>query len=420
MRQKKIMLLGGIHYLLPAIEAAHKQGYYVITADYLPHNVAHKYSDEYINVSIIDKEAVLQAARDKHIDGILSFAVDPGVTTAAYVQEQMGLPSMGPYESVRILQNKAQFRNFLRDNGFNVPWSESYSDIKQAMLHTHQLPFPVIVKPTDSAGSKGVTKVENLNDYLPALQCAFEQSFSHQVIVEQFIDAYGCSSDSDCLSVDGKLKVVTFSSQYFDLSAANPFTPAAFSWPSTFSIQQQQYLSAELQRLISLLGMKTTLYNVESRIGKDGKPYLMEVSPRAGGNRLAEMIRYATGVDIITAAIRAAVGDRIEDLDKIEYKKNIAYIVLHAPKQGYFSGIDINEDFYNKHQLEPLDIWVQKGEKVDAFTGSNNTIGTLPLQFNSNSEIIHFLNDMNNLIKINVDVNPIIDVSTIAPPYVSY
>ena len=72
------MLLGGLRYLLPAIRAAHEQGYYVITADYLPNNIAHKYSDEYVNVSIVDKEAVLKVAREKQIDGIMSFACDPG------------------------------------------------------------------------------------------------------------------------------------------------------------------------------------------------------------------------------------------------------------------------------------------------------------------------------------------------------
>ena len=77
MRQKKLMLLGGIRYLLPVIEAAHEQGYYVITADYLPDNIAHRYSDEYVNVSIIDKEAVLKVAREKEIDGILSSEDNP-------------------------------------------------------------------------------------------------------------------------------------------------------------------------------------------------------------------------------------------------------------------------------------------------------------------------------------------------------
>ena len=114
MKQKKIMLLGGIRYLLPVIKAAHEQGYYVITADYLPNNIAHKYSDEYVNVSIIDKEAVLKVAQEKQIDGIMSFGVDPGVVAASYVQNKMGLPSFGPFESVEILQNKDKFRAFLQ------------------------------------------------------------------------------------------------------------------------------------------------------------------------------------------------------------------------------------------------------------------------------------------------------------------
>ena len=109
---KKLMLLGGSRYALPVIETAHKLGVYVITCDYLPENIAHRYSDQYCNVSIIDKEAVLKVAKEFQIDGIISFACDPGVVTAAYVAEKLGLPSCGTYESVSILQNKAKFRNF--------------------------------------------------------------------------------------------------------------------------------------------------------------------------------------------------------------------------------------------------------------------------------------------------------------------
>ena len=129
MKQKKLMLLGGIRYLLPVIKAAHEQGYYVITCDYLPDNIAHKYADKYINVSIIDKEAVLKVAKEEQIDGIMSFGVDPGVVSASYVQEQMGLPSFGPHENIVILQNKDKFRQFLKENGFNVPWAKGFDNI---------------------------------------------------------------------------------------------------------------------------------------------------------------------------------------------------------------------------------------------------------------------------------------------------
>ena len=115
--QKKLLLLGGSRYILPVIEAAHKLGIYVITCDYLPDNIAHKYSDEYCNVSIIDKDAVLEAAKERNVDGVMSFACDPGVVTAAYVAEKMGLPSCGSFESVSILQNKGRFRKFLAEHG---------------------------------------------------------------------------------------------------------------------------------------------------------------------------------------------------------------------------------------------------------------------------------------------------------------
>ena len=94
---KKLMILGGSRYIVPVIEKAHELGIYVITCDYLPDNIAHKYSDEYINVSIVEKEEVLKVAQQLKIDGIISFACDPGVVTAAYIAEIMGLPFQCSY-----------------------------------------------------------------------------------------------------------------------------------------------------------------------------------------------------------------------------------------------------------------------------------------------------------------------------------
>ena len=246
------MLLGGIRYLLPVIKAAHEQGYYVITADYLPNNIAHKYSDEYVNVSIIDKEAVLKVAREKQIDGIMSFGVDPGVVSASYVQNQMGLPSFGPYESVCILQNKDRFRAFLAEHGFNVPKAKGYIRAEDAMADAAIWDYPIIVKPTDAAGSKGVTRVDNIEQLEAAVNYAFEKSISGHIIIEDFIEKVGCSSDTDSMSVDGKRVFVNFCAQRFDLNAANPYTPAAYSWPSTFTAEQETYLTSEIQRLITV------------------------------------------------------------------------------------------------------------------------------------------------------------------------
>lgn len=401
MKQKKLMLLGGLRYLLPVIEAAHQLGYYVITCDYLPNNIAHKYSDEYHNISIIDKEAVLALARELQIDGVMSFAVDPGVVTAAYVQEQMGLPAFGPYESVCILQNKDRFRNFLTKHGFNVPKAKGFSSIEDAMFEKYWYPWPVIVKPTDSAGSKGVTRVERWEDLRPALEIAFEHSLSKRVIVEEFIEKSGCSSDTDSFSVDGELKFVSFSAQRFDEHASNPYTPSAYSWPSTMSLAQEEELTSEIQRLLKLLGMRTSIYNIETRVGANGKPYIMEVSPRGGGNRLAEMLRFATGVDLITNAVRAAVGDEVVDVEQKPYNGHWAEVILHADKDGHFVGLDIESDFYKNH-VKQVDLWVKEHDKVSAFRGANDAIGTLVLNFNLETELINALSNQRAWLKVQV------------------
>ena len=401
MKQKKIMLLGGLRYLLPVIEAAHKLGYYVITCDYIPDNIAHKYSDEYVNVSIIDKEAVLAVAREKQIDGIMSFAVDPGVVTAAYVQDRMGLPAFGPYESVCILQNKDRFRDFLAKHGFNVPQAKGFSSVEEAMSEKYWYPWPVIVKPTDSAGSKGVTRVDRLEDLEAALQTAFDHSLSGRVIVEEFIEKAGCSSDSDCFSVDGELKFVSFSAQRFDVNAPNPYTPSAFSWPSTFTKEQETELTSEIQRLLTLLGMRTSVYNIETRIGTNGKPYIMEVSPRGGGNRLSEMLRFATGVDLITNAVRAAVGDEVAGIEQKDYDDHWAEVVLHTEKSGRFDSLDIVPEFAEKH-VRQTDLWVKPGDEIRAFMGANDAIGTLVLCFDTEEELVSALKDVDNWMTIKV------------------
>lgn len=385
MKQKRLMLLGGIRYLLPVIKAAHEQGYYVITADYLPDNIAHKYSDEYVNVSIIDKEAVLKVAIEKEIDGIMSFGVDPGVVSASYVQNKLGLPSFGPFESVEILQNKDKFRIFLAENGFNVPWAYGYSNLEDALNDTAKFSYPLIVKPTDSAGSKGVTRVNNENELKSALEYAFKYSIKGNIIVEEFIEKKGCSSDTDSFSYKGELKFVSFSAQRFDDKAINPYTPAAYSWPATFTDEECSYLKSELQRLLTLLNMNTSIYNIETRIGTNGKPYIMEVSPRGGGNRLAEVLRYATGVDMITACTRAAVGDTIENIEQKPYNGHWAEIILHADNSGIYDRIEIS-DTLNAEIIEE-DLWVKSGDSVEGFEGANNAIGILILKFNSKEEL---------------------------------
>lgn len=399
MEQKRLMLLGGLRYLLPVIEEAHKLGVYVITADYLPDNIAHKYSDEYCNVSIIDKEAVLAKARELKIDGILSHAVDPGVVTAAYVAEKMGLPFQCSYEAVCILQDKSRFRQFLRDNGFNCPNAKGYTNAEEALKDVDYFNWPVIVKPVDSAGSKGVSRVDDPEKLLDAITYALSESHNGHFIIEDFLEKQGFSAGSESFVVDGKLLYNGFYDQYFDKNAVNPYTPSAEVWPSIMEQKYQNEIKSELQRLFTLLGVTTGLFNVECRVCTDGKVYLMEVSPRAGGNRLAEMLNYAADVNINEAETKKAVGLQVVNMHEPNYKGHFAILVLHSEKEGIFQKIEIETTFREKHVIEE-EIRISVGDKVGSFTGANAALGTLFLRFDSREELAEALETQSKWLSI--------------------
>ena len=394
----KLLMLGGSPFIIPVIEAAHNLGCYVIICDYNENNIAKNYADEYRNISVLDKEKILNFAKKEKIKGIMSFACDLGVTTAAYVAEKLSLPSVGSYESVCILQNKSLFREFLKKNGFNVPYAKAYGSYEE-LLKDDSLPeFPVIVKPTDSAGSRGVSRVDCFEQLEKSVVNALRFSNEQKFIVEKFVEKEGCSSDTDCFSVNGELVFVSFSNQIFDETSQNPYAPAAYSWPSSIDECFQHELKKEIQRLINLLKLDTSVYNVETRVGTDGKAYIMELTPRGGGNRLSEMIRYSTGVDLVTNAVRAAMGIPIIDVEQREYKGNWAIIILHSAQKGFFENIDISSEissFVVKH-----DLWIRQGDYIDGFSGGNDAIGTLIFDFPDNELRQRVLNNIESYIKI--------------------
>ena len=402
MAKKKLMLLGGIRYLLPAIDIAHKHDIYVITVDYLPDNIAHKFSDEYHNVSILDKEAVLTLAKELKIDGILSYAVDPGVVTAAYVAEQMNLPFTCSYESACILQDKSRFRQFLSDHGFNVPNAKGYNNIDDAFKDVDYFHWPVIVKPVDSAGSKGVSKVEHPNDLQKAIVHALTESHNGHFIVEDFLELDGYQSSADCFSIDGKLVYADYSDQLFDKDAANPYTPALEIWPSTMPLAHQYYLTSELQRLITLLNCGTGLYNVESRLCKNGKPYIMEVSPRAGGNRIAELQRMGTGIDLIEAEVFKAIGEPLpNNISMPHYDGCYVNDIVHSSKAGAFQGLTYEETFKKSHVISEA-VYPAIGSHVETFHGANNAIGSIFLKFANRQECENNLGNLSQFVKVNL------------------
>jgi biotin carboxylase len=292
-------------------------------------------------------------------------------------------------KSCEILQNKDKFRDFLAANGFNCPFYKGYSSKDEALSDATTFPYPVIVKPVDSAGSKGCSRVNSPLELASAIEYAHAESHSGCVIIEQFLELEGRQTGSDCFSVDNELVYCTFGSQYFDVCVGNDYAPIANVWPAIMPQAKQNELRREIQRLVKILNLGTTILNVETRVSTDGKAYIMEVSPRGGGNRIAEVLQYATNQDLIRANVCAALGmNEMVRLTEAKYNGIWAYYVLHSCKSGILlESVGIETNFRREHVIE-LDEWFSPGDRVCAFSGANQSLGTMILKFDSAKEAL--------------------------------
>ncbi len=395
---KKILMLGGSHFQIPAIKYAKSSGYHVIVADYLDDNPGKTYADEYYNISIVDKEKILALSKKLKIDGILSYAADPGAPTAAYVAQKLDLPG-NPYESVKILQRKDLFRKFLSKNGFNVPNSKSFKNLEDAKNFSKtRLSFnPIILKPVDSSGSKGVSKLHDLKNFQNLFNNAMKYSISKTIIIEDFIEKDIYQMDGDGFVWNNKLVFACFGNQHNDLDC-NPYVPMGISFPYVQSKKIQQKAFNIVDSILNLLDMKVGGLNIEYLTDKNNNVYILEIGPRSGGNLIPEVIKYSTGVDLIAASVEGAMG---KDMSYLKMKPTNGYFssyILHAKNDGIVSNVKINHNL--NYEIIEQNIMTKKNDFVKKFNGSNNTLGTFILKFNSLKEMTVLMNKMTNYINI--------------------
>lgn len=397
---KKILMLGGSAQQVVAIETAKKLEYYTVLCDFLTDNPGQYAADKFYLVSTTDKEAVLAVARDEQVSGVLAYASDPAAPTAAYVAEKMGLPG-SPYESVEILCNKDKFRAFLKEHDFCTPEAKGYTDIDEALadIQNGHFQYPMIVKPVDSSGSKGVSRIDSFEQAEELLQYAMSYSRGHRIIIEEFVEKYGYQIAGDGLSVDGKLVFRYFANDHFDARCKNPFVPVAASFPYHMPEEVQNKIHDTIQRLLTLLGMRTSTYNFDMRIDKDYNVYLMEVAPRDGGNYIPQAIRYATGVDLVECSVKAAMGERIELPSRIQAEGFWAYYAVHSLKDGVLENVVIDPEVEKNHVVENHLI-VKPGDEIHSFIGANSTLGILVMKFDSMEQMLEMMEHSDAWIRI--------------------
>lgn len=397
--RKKLLLLGAMLSHVPVIKRAKERGLYVMTCDYIPENVGHSIADEPHYDSTTDMNAVCSLARNTHADGIMTFNSDPAAATAAYVAEALKLPSSG-YDAVRIMSEKDRFRSFLRENGFNVPHFKSFSSQEELMSGIELIEYPVMVKPVDSSGSKGVVRVNSREELLLSFSESLTFSRCKRIIVEEYIEPKGAQIHGNAFVRDGIIEFIYLGDHHFD-PEINNLLPMSTTWPSIRDDKEMKSVEDEVRRFITAVGYKQGGIDIEARISaKDGAIYLIEVGPRNGGDYVPIVLQYASGFNFIDAWLECAVG--LASLPRKVCKKGFfCYMVIHAKQSGIMKSIYIS-DILQKHIIERHD-YLSPGQYVERCTSSKYSVGILIVGFDTMEQMQDVVNNMDEHCQVIVE-----------------
>ncbi len=395
---KKILLLGGSAQQIVAIETAKKFGYYTVLCDFLPDNPGQYAADKFYQVSTTDKQAILEVAQKEGIDGILAYASDPAAPTAAYVAQMMGLPG-NPYESVEILCNKDRFRAFLAENDFCTPKAKGYTDTETAYadLATGAFRLPVIVKPVDSSGSKGVTVLRCKDDAKEALEFAFSFSRCHRVIVEDYIEKrHLYLIGGDVFIIDGEIVLWGLMNCHRD-ARVNPLVPVGKSYPLELEAADEENVKNTLRRMVKILGLRNGAMNVELVVDVSGRVWPIDVGPRSGGNMIPDLLGDMFCADIAKMSVQAAMGEPI-DGEFTAPQACYATHNLHSDRNGIYETIDFSPEL-DTHIYRKC-LYKQSGEQVEYFDNSAKCLGIIFMKFEDREEMRTILGSITDRITI--------------------
>lgn len=398
--KKKILLLGGSASQLIAIQKAKELGYHTIVCDYLPDNPGQHIADTFYLLSTTDKDAILEVAQKERIDGIVAYSSDPAAPTAAYVAEKMHLKGNG-YDEVRHFCEKQLFRKFLAEHSFNVPKSIELDETSNAQnINLAGFCFPVIVKPTDSSGSKGITVLENKEGLPEALDYARKYSRNKILIIEEFIRRdHPHVIEAEIFALNGDVVSWGLINSIRD-SESNPLLPSSYTYPLELSPERKALVKQEISKLVKAMGNASGAFNIELIIDSSGRLFFLDAGPRNGGNMLPEFISMVTGKDIVSATIKNAMGD-INRQD-VEFDGESGGFwglgVLHASKHGTFKSIAYTP--LAQRSLIREVIQKSPGDGIRPFERCDDLVGLDFFHFNSKEEMDQVMCHQNSTMKV--------------------
>lgn len=388
--KKKLLIAGGGYADIPLILAARELGFHVVTSGNRAEDLGHRHSNECRLADFSDPEAMLALSRELEIDAICACCNDFSALSAAYVAERLGLPGHDSLATSRILHHKDLYRDFARQNDIATPRAEGFSSTPEALAMIEKWPLPLIIKPVDLTGGKGITTIHEMGQAEPALDWAFSISRAKRVVVEEFLQ--GTRHGMSTFLRDGKV-VFYFSDNehYFK----NPYLVSAASTPSIVSASVERELCSESERIASLLSLKTGIFHIQY-ILRDGQPVIVEICRRAPGDLYIRFVEHATGVAYPSWIVRASAGLDCSELS-------------HAAPQGFFSRHcvmsssegrvrDVRFDESIRVNVVDQYMWWKPGDVVDDVMTCK--LGIVFLRFDGMEEMLDKTECMQELIRV--------------------
>ena len=300
--KKKLAIIGASYLQMPLVMKAKEMGVESICFAWEEGAVCKKICDHFYPVSTVDKEAILKICREIKIDGITTIASDVAVLTVNYVAENMGLVG-NPDKYSETATNKYLMRQCFMDN--NVPSPKfclTEGSIPEAVKAFR---YPVIVKPTDRSGSRGVEKVDSTEELQAAIERACNESFQKKAVIEEFVEGREISVES--ISYKGKHYVLQITDKV--TTEAPFFVELEHHQPSTLSEDIKKRVKKIVLNALDALHIQYGASHSELKITKDGDIRVIEIGARMGGDFIgSDLVRLSTGYDFLKGVIEVALG----------------------------------------------------------------------------------------------------------------
>ena len=300
---KNLAIIGASYLQLPLIEKAKDMGYTTHVFAWAANDVGEIAADHFYPISIIEKEQILEKCREIGICGICSIASDVAMVTVNYVSNALGLVGNSP-EATYKSTNKHAMRLAFEANGDPSP--RSYLVDASTDLSALKLDYPIIVKPTDRSGSRGICKLYHADGLNEAVQHAMEESFEKKALVEEF--AEGQEYSVEYISYHGEHHFLQLTHKY---TTGEPhFIETGHLEPAPVDDGTIARVKQVVTHALDSLGIENGASHSELKIDQNGQIRLIEIGGRMGGDCIgSDLVRYSTGYDFVRMVIDVACGN---------------------------------------------------------------------------------------------------------------